>query len=161
MKEKIDFNTKQNTLPSVSAYFSASIRGKKGSNATKKDIAENIAAGKKMANKIQKFFGSILSMYVPHNQDELIQILWYEKKITVWDILDGDCKILAARDIMLVWIPGGYRSNGVTREIHAATAVNMPIIEFEEFNSDVAKQIFSEIYDVVKSKEDPLSPSVK
>jgi len=129
----------------VKAYFSSSIRGEKGSDASQKEIDENIRAGKKMGAQLREYFGKLLNLYVPHDQDDLVQILWRSGRITVWDILDGDCKLVQERDLLLVWKNKGYFSTGMKREIRAAQEKNIPIIEFEEFNNDIVQKIFKEI----------------
>jgi hypothetical protein len=136
----------------ISAYFSASIRGEKGSSASKKVIHRNIEAGKKMATKISDYFGSMLNMYVPHRQDELIQILWYSGKITAWDVLDGDCQIVAQKDLLIVWASKGFVSTGMAREIKAAEKRGIPVVKFEEFNDSSAEVILKHLYQIMIRK---------
>jgi len=133
----------------VAVYFSAPIRGEKGSNASQKEMDENIKSAKKMALRVKEYFGTLLDMYVPHDQDELIQILWHSKKISVWDILEGDCKIVAQRSILLVWARDGFFSTGMGREMKTAEENGVPIIQFDEFNDEVVCKILTEINKVV------------
>lgn len=136
----------------VSAYFTASIRGEKGSNASKRDIRRNIEVGKKVAAKISNYFGSMLNMYVPHNQDDLIQILWYAGKISVWDILDGDCKIVAEKELLIAYAPKDFLSTGMQREIKAAEEIKIPVVIFEEFTDEIAITILEHIHQIIKRK---------
>jgi len=136
----------------VLAYFTAPIRGVKGSSASKKDIHGNIEAGRKIAARISNYFGSMLNMYVPHNQDDLIQILWYGKKITVWDILEGDCQIVAQKDILIAWAPKGVISAGMLREIKTAKEREIPVVQFEKFDDEVAITILKFIYQIMERK---------
>lgn len=140
----------------VTAYFSASIRGEKGSNATPTEINQNIKTGKKTASKICRFFGGLLDMYVPHNQDELIQILWRAGKLTIWDILDGDCQLVAERDIFLAWAPKGFMSAGMIKEKKAAEEKGIPIVQFEKFDDKTALTILELIYQIVMKKKEEL-----
>jgi len=132
----------------VTAYFSASIRGKKGSKATKRDIRRNIEAGKKAAAQIRSFFGSMLEIYCPHDQDELIQILWHNRKVTIWDILDGDCEIVSKKQILLVWAPKGFISNGMAEEVKTAEVLNIPIVMFERFDDATALIVLKLIFQI-------------
>lgn len=132
----------------VTTYFSASIRGRKGSKAAKRDIQRNIEAGKKVAAQIRKFFGSMLEIYCPHDQDELIQILWRDGKISVHDILDGDCKIVSQKDILLVWAPKGFVSSGMAKEVKEAEEKRIPIIMFEKFTDKTALIILKKIFEI-------------
>ena len=95
----------------------------------------------------------MLDMYVPHDQDELIQILWYDGKITVKDILDGDCKLVQEREILIVWSPDGFISGGMYREIEAAKKKGIPIIKFRKFNDRVALEILEVIYQIITKKQ--------
>lgn len=141
----------------VTAYFTASIRGKKGSKATKRDIQRNIESGKKVAAQIRKFFGSMLEIYCPHDQDELIQILWHSRKITVWDILDGDCKIVSKKQILLVWAPKDYISAGMAKEIKTAKEKSIPIIMFERFDDKTALTILKMIFQIFEKESNGAS----
>jgi len=137
----------------VSTYFSASIRGKKGSKATKRNILRNIEAGKKVAAQIRKFFGSMLEIYCPHDQDELIQILWNNRKISVWDILEGDCEIVSKKQILLVWAPKGFISNGMAKEVKTAKEKNISIVEFEQFDDRTALAILRIIFQAFEKEK--------
>jgi len=136
----------------VTGYFSAPIRGKKGSNARRGEIRKNIVAGKKMAAKIRRIFGSLLDLYVPHDQDDLIQILWYAGKLTAKDILEGDCKIVSKKDLIIVWLPDGWLGGGCAQEVKTAEECGIPIIIFEELDDDVVLRIFNTIYELVQKK---------
>lgn len=147
--DKIDMNPQQHKVPEVTAYFSASIRGREGSKASQDTINRNIEMGKKIAGKMQRFFGTLLNMYVPHNQDELIQILWRSKKINVWDILKGDCEIVAARDLLFVFAEDGFISTGMQREIDEATKQKIPTMVFERFDMETAKRMLIMVHEVI------------
>jgi len=136
----------------VTGYFSAPIRGKRGSNARRGEIRKNIAAGRKMASKIRKIFGTLLNLYVPHDQDDLIQILWYAGKLTAKDILEGDCKIVSKKDLFIVWSPEGWLSGGCAQELKTAEECGIPIIRFEELNDEVVLKIFNTIHKIVQEK---------
>jgi len=137
----------------VRAYLSAPIRGEKGSNASQRDIDRNIVLGKKLGAHLRRYFGELLDLYVPHDQDDLIQIFWRDGKLTAWDIVEGDCKIVEKRDLLLVWTPSGFISSGMKREIKTAEKSNIPIIEFEEFNNEVARKILREISKIILERD--------
>ncbi|MHA1883052.1 MAG: hypothetical protein ACTSUO_08410 [Candidatus Thorarchaeota archaeon] len=145
----------------VTGYFSAPIRGKGGSNARRGDIRKNIAAGKKMAAKIKRIFGTLLNLYVPHDQDDLIQILWFAGKVTAKDILEGDCKIVSKKDMLIAWLPDGWLGGGCAQEVKTAERCGIPIIIFEELNDEVVLKIFNTIHEIVQKKTKKQEVKVK
>lgn len=136
----------------VMGYFTAPIRGKKGSKASKETLWKNIEAGKRVAAQIRKFFGSMLEIYCPHDQDDLIQILWWSKKITIKDILEGDCEIVSKKDILIAWLPEGKIYGGSKKEIARAREEGIPVVLFKEFNDEVAIEILMIILQIFGEK---------
>lgn len=146
----------------VTGYFSAPIRGEKGNYATRAEIRKNIKAGKEMAAKVKACFGSLLNLYVPHDQDDLIQILWFDGKVTATDILDGDCKIVAKRDILIVWTPKGVMGGGMKREIEEAKKRKKLICMFKRLDKRTVFEILRDIIHIfqVRYGFDPVNDPV-
>lgn len=109
----------------VKGYYSASIRGPKGNDATDLDIQENTQQGIFRGGELQQRFGSILDLYVPHAHDEAIQWLWRGQHVNIKAILDADCAIIKQRDFMIV---DGFHSDGVKVEVACCEEKGIPII---------------------------------
>lgn len=142
----------------VKGYFSASIRGKasEGQPFTEQVpqdiINRNIEAAQRMGARLRRYFGELLDLYVPHEQDQLIQILNRAGHIAAKQILDGDCKIIDDVDILFVWKKGGFISGGMQYEIDYAEGRNMMIIIFTNFTERVAMDMLDKIYMIAKQK---------
>lgn len=151
----------------VKAYFSASIRGKasKGKPFTESvcqaDIDANILAARRMAAKLRCYFGEILDLYVPHDQDQLIQTLWRKGVITPKDILDGDLDLIKDVEILIVWKREGIVSGGMQYEIVYAEDLDMVIVYFERFTERFAMRLLDIIYNLAKAKQAKMSKSKK
>jgi hypothetical protein len=131
----------------VTAYFSSAIRGKEGDGVSQETIDKNIEAAKEMGVKIRAYFGELLDMYVPHDQDDVIQILWRGGKVTATDVLDADVKVLLAKDLLFVWEgEGGFVSGGMRREIDEAEKAGKPILRFRHFDERTAQKMLGLIH---------------
>jgi len=108
----------------IKAYYSASIRGAAGEDATEEQIQENLLMGIQRGNEIQQFFGSVLKLYIPHQHDSLVQILWKNEFITSKQILLGDKIIIQECDFMMV---DGFHSLGVEEEIECCKEHNISV----------------------------------
>lgn len=124
-----------NYYPQVKAYFTACIRGRKGNKATFEEMQINLETGISVGRQIQSIFGEILDLYVPHEHDELIQVLMKNKKLDGETVVGGDLEILDKRDVILVYAPEGYFSQGMQDEVDFAKRKGMPIYVFEEISN--------------------------
>lgn len=107
------------------AYLSHPIRGPKGSTATQEDMDTNNQAAIKFANTIRQHFPA-LDLYVPAEHDEALNILWRENYITIDELLWADCRVLAKRDFLIAYVPYGFVSSGMSKEINYAQKHNIP-----------------------------------
>lgn len=136
----------------VKGYFSSSIRGKKGDKATPEEINFNLAEGTRVGTVIQKKFGELLDLYIPHAHDTLIQKLWKAGKLESEDILEGDSKIIYEKDVLIVYAPEKFFSNGMLYELRFATLKNIKTFIFEKLSNKVYWDIYDVIYDILNSR---------
>ena len=128
----------------VTAYLSHAIRGKKGEDATSKDMELNDAKAKTAANYLCLAF-SELELYVPGNHDEFVKIAYNKGYVTIDQILDVDCNILLKRDLLIAYDHEYNISGGMVVEINAATKNNMSIVFFNEIEDGVLDRLFDAI----------------
>ena len=124
----------------INGYFSSPIRGAAGDAATQEIMDKNVVIGKDIGLRLRKLFGNVLNLYIPHLQDEVIQILWRGEKITSRDILDADCDIVRNSDILFVYTKLGT-SPGMQDEIDAATKSRKHIVYFERFDNRLLVEV--------------------
>lgn len=132
----------------VTAYFSHTIRGKKGKDATKADMERNCAAAIKAAEWIRENVPEI-ELYVPAEHEDFVYIAYTEKLLTEKQILDIDCKILEQRDFHIVLEVDGWLGGGIAIEIDAAKKHNMAIFYLCELNGMTAVLLRQMVKDVV------------
>jgi len=109
----------KNKTGSITAYFSHSIRGKKGKDATDEEVAENCHAAIKVAEWIREVIPE-LDLYVPAEHEDFVHITYRDKYLTEDQILEIDCKILERKDFHIVYEVGGWLGGGIAKEIEAA-----------------------------------------
>ena len=107
------------------AYLSHPIRGKKGKDATPGDIAANNQAAIQFADTVRWRFPA-LDLYVPAEHDEALTIFLHKGYITIDQLLEADCEVLAKRDFLLVYTPTSLISSGMFREMQFAVIHNIP-----------------------------------
>lgn len=106
-------------MKKVSAYFSHSIRGRKGKDATSAYMKRNCDAAVKMAVWIRDNVPE-LDLYVPAEHEDFVLIAYEDKYLTEEQILEIDCKILSDLDILIVYEVKGWLGGGIGVEIDAA-----------------------------------------
>lgn len=116
----------------LSAYFSHPIRGTKGPDATAQDIIENCEHCSEVAHQIERETG--ITLYIPADHDEVINLAFTHGHITERGILEADCRILAKRDFVLAYAREGHVSRGMKVEIEHALAIDIPVFIFEHWN---------------------------
>jgi len=135
----------------INGYFSSPIRGVAGDAATPEIMEKNIITGKEVGLRLKELFGNVLNLYIPHLQDEVVQILWRAKKVSSRDILDADCNIVRSSDILFVYIKLGI-SPGMQDEINAATESRIHIVYFERFDNRLLVEVLDLITILVHEK---------
>lgn len=114
----------------ITAYLSHPIRGKAGSKSTRKEMEANYRAAKKIASQIQDLFPN-LSLYVPADMDDFLLKYEIEPLNIANTLLNLDCKIIENRNVLLVYSPDEYISNGMKIEIDHADKKGIPTIKFK------------------------------
>lgn len=107
-------------------YLSHAIRGQKGSKATDKEIEENCKGAIRVVNLLRNQ-NPDYEFYCPAEVDEFPNTAFKRGLLTVQEILDIDCSIIAKRDVLYVYAPNGRISKGMQQEIDAAIALNIKI----------------------------------
>jgi hypothetical protein len=106
-------------MSKVTAYFSHSIRGKKGGKATDEDMQRNCAAALEVARWIREVVPDI-ELYVPAEHEDFVYICYVDKYLTEEQILEVDCKILANQDFHIVHEVDGWLGGGIKVEMDHA-----------------------------------------
>jgi hypothetical protein len=135
----------------VNGYFSSPIRGAAGDAATQEIMDKNIIIGKEIGLRLRDLFGNVLNLYIPHLQDEVIQILWRGKIISSKNILEADCDIVRQSDILFVYTKLGT-SPGMQDEIDAATKSRKHIVYFERFDNRLLVEVLDLLTILVHEK---------
>lgn len=110
----------------VTAYFSHTIRGKKGIKATLEDMDANCVKAQVVADWIRVNIPN-LKLYVPAEHEDFVQRCYTEKLLTEQQILAVDCQILAVQDLHIVLMEDGWLGGGIAVEIDAANKAGVPI----------------------------------
>ncbi len=135
----------------VTAYLSHAIRGKKGDEATERDMAINDAKAKTIGNWLCLAFPE-LELYVPGNHDEFVKIAYEKDYMTINQILDVDCDILLKRDLLIVYDHEDYISGGMRAEIDAAKMCDVPIITFYTIEDGILGRLHDAIDSIRRSR---------
>jgi len=136
-------------LEKVTCYLSHHIRGPEGDNASDETVAKNTKDAQVMAQMIRDAVPG-LDVYCPADHDEVIQLLWRRKQVSVSDILDADCTIIANRDFLLAWNPDERPSGGMETEWKYARSINIPCFGFGVFDAQ-AKHWMHDIVEKVRA----------
>ena len=129
----------------IRAYMAHPILGRLGDKATSKDIEYNIQKAI-VASKVLEICIPELEIYCPGEMDEFPQVaLWDKKYITLEQLLDIDCTILAKRDLLLVFDWQNWVSNGMIEEIMFAKKHGIRMYFF----SEICQRIFDDLKDIV------------
>lgn len=108
------------------AYFSHTIRGQKGKQATKEDMQRNCEKALAAAKKIREFMPK-LDLYVPAEHEDFIQFAFDSKFLDETAILFIDCKILETRDIHIILVEDGWIGGGMGVEIEHSQKQHIPL----------------------------------
>ena len=113
------------------AYVSHSIRGKLGVNATPESMAENNRLAHEAAVLMRCILPEIC-LYVPGEHDEVISLLYQDRRLKEGDILWADCEIIKTCDFLIAWSPDDFISTGMQIEIDFAHEHNIPVFVIRE-----------------------------
>lgn len=140
----------------VTAYFSHSIRGQMGKDATKAYMKRNCDAALEVAIWIRKTIPEI-ELYVPAEHEDFVHISYRDNYLTEDEILEIDCKILAQQDFHIVHEVNGWLGGGIGVEIVAAKKYNKPIFYISELDEIIAVLLRKMVKDVLEMKENGTS----
>ena len=138
-------------MTKVSAYFSHSIRGKAGANATEEDMMKNCAKAMEVAAWIRESVPEI-DLYVPAEHEDFVSIAYKDKYLTEDQILEIDCKILKKRDFHIVHEVDGWLGGGIEKEINAAKKYRKPSFYVSELDEVTAVALRVIVRDLLKEK---------
>lgn len=135
----------------VTAYFSHSIRGKKGNKATEIDMRRNCEEAMKVAEWIRENIPEI-ELYVPAEHEDFVLIAYTDKYLTEKQILAVDCKILKKRDFHIVHEVGGWLGGGIGVEIDAAKKYGKLIFYIQSLDEVTAAALRVIVRDLMRGK---------
>ena len=132
-------------------YFSHSIRGKSGSDATPEEQRKNCQAAINMADAIRKKC-PWLELYVPAENEEFVGFTFKYAYLTEAQILEIDCMIADEyNDAMLILIPvGDELQGGRLYEFNHAIDNCIPTCRYCDAESAVA--FLTELYNYKKGE---------
>lgn len=111
----------------VKVYISHPIRGMAGNDATKEVKDNNNQAAMDFAKLLRHRFPGIW-LYCPAEHEDWIQKALTEKIISINNILEIDCDIVSECNILLVYSPDSYISDGMWREIDRANETGLTVV---------------------------------
>lgn len=136
----------------VSAYFSHSIRGQAGKDASDEVVKKNCEVAKQVAAWIRETVPEI-KLYVPAEHEDFVGICWRQKYLTEEQILEIDCKILEWQDFHIVYVVDGWQGGGIGIEITAAKKYSKCIFYLTELDKISAILLRQMVTDVIAMKE--------
>ena len=143
-------------MNTVSAYFSHSIRGKKGRDATKADMERNCATAQKVALWIRENVPEI-DLYVPAEHEDFVYIAYTDNYLTEDEILAIDCKILAGLDFHIVHEVNGWLGGGIGVEIAAARRCGKIIFSVSSLDAITLAALRVIVKSILRAKDDGAS----
>jgi len=130
MTEKNEPTTMREAL-TTRAYMSHSIRGRKGLDATHREMVDNNNKAIKAGDVLRKDY-SLLDVYVPGDHDEFIMAAYENGMLSEKQILDTDCAIIDSCDELIIYSEDGYLSRGMVVEIKYAIKCGKIVRWFSE-----------------------------
>lgn len=122
--DELDSQPQTKRKPAI--YVAGSVRGKKGDNATRAEMLENIEAGRARAKFLQESLAGC-KFYFPHTHEDLFQNAFDEKYITSDQILDQCLDIVALCDFIVV-TTDPEESQGTSKEVAHALINGLAVI---------------------------------
>lgn len=140
----------------VTAYFSHSIRGIAGKDATDDIVEKNCAIAKEVAAWIREKVPK-LNLYVPAEHEDFVGICWRQKYLTENQILEVDCKILEKLDFHIVYEVDGWLGGGIGIEIEHAQKVGKFIFYVQSLDEVTAAALRVIVKDLLRMKENGIA----
>jgi hypothetical protein len=113
------------------AYFSHTIRGQQGENASQAHQQDNIDKACQLAQKIRRRFPQV-SLFVPH-EIEVLNEMCFEGRISGDDLVEIECVMIENLLFDVVIVVGDYHSgSGVAMEIQTAHDSGVPIVFLDD-----------------------------
>jgi len=141
----------------IKAYFSHSIRGASGNNATKEELRINCERAKCTAEYLRDNMKTSvfkLDLYVPAEHDEFAQSALNTGRLKIEDILYLDCKILDGRDILILDGSMEDMSGGMEEEYSYAQESSVPTIFMNDYTHADLCELIRMCLDVIERKND-------
>lgn len=138
-------------------YMSHPIRGKKGNDATSKDVEEANNLAKNIGEQLKAYLIDWekmdgfpkMELYVPADHDEFVFIAYSNGYITETEVLDVDCKIIDKCSLLIVY--GDYLSSGMQVEFEHATKKGIPIYKMPTLSDLSIEALRFAIHLILKS----------
>jgi hypothetical protein len=132
--------------------MSHAIRGKDGENATQDTIDRNNEEAVRVGTELRRVCRD-LDIYIPAETDmylltqgvDVSHLIGYEVIIAL------DKKVVESRDLLLVYIPDGYISEGMKEEIECAKLLGIPIFYFS--STDSHEELNNIVRTIIKLKD--------
>jgi len=137
----------------LTAYFSHSIRGPAGKDASDDVVERNCKIAEEVAAWIRKNVPE-LELYVPAEHEDFVHICWKELYLTEDQILEIDCKILGKRDFHIVYVENNWTGGGIGIEITAAKKYGKIIFYISSLDEVTAAALRVVVKDLLKGKRD-------
>lgn len=138
-------------MDKVTAYFSHSIRGPAGKDATDAVVERNCKEAARVAVWIRENIPE-LELYVPAEHEDFVHICWKDLYLTEDQILEIDCKILGRRDFHIVYEVDGWLGGGIAVEIEAAKKYGKLIFYISSLDEVTAAALRVIVRDLLKGK---------
>lgn len=113
-------------------YFSHSIRGKAGPDASLDVQTQNCQDAIRVANILRKLFPK-LELYVPAENETFVRIAYDNAYLSIDDILWINCRIIDGCAGLLIYVPqGDVIQGGRFIEYNHAVRTNKPVVIFNK-----------------------------
>ena len=110
----------------LTVYYSHPIRGKQGDDAPQIVVDTNCAISLRIANTIRSLYPQ-LDVYVSAEHEEFVMASFSIYALTITQVLDIDCAILAKKDLVIVLDIDGDIYGGREVEINYAIDKRIPV----------------------------------
>ena len=118
----------------LTAYVSHGIQGRLGSRATDATMQANCDRVRKFIKKVRAEFGWAIDFYLPADHEEFVHRAFSMGLLSIDEILVIDCDIVKVKDIIILYIPDSFISNGCIKEMHRAGCFGKPNIQVTDKN---------------------------
>jgi len=141
----------EDKMNKVSAYFSHSIRGRAGKDASDDIVERNCKLAEGVAAWIREVAPEI-ELYVPAEHEDFVHICWKQEYLTEEQILEIDCKILERQDFQIVYEVDNWLGGGIGVEIAHAKKCGKLIFYIASLDEATAAALRVIVRDLLKGK---------